>query len=102
MSVLKKLTTVMMALIMMLGLGVTAAAEGETTTGTITIKGSENGTVYNFYKIFALEGQDTSTTPDNVYDVVTYQFNDVWEGFFVGETAPGKAYLIDTNSGNLN
>ncbi|MBQ9046720.1 MAG: SpaH/EbpB family LPXTG-anchored major pilin [Solobacterium sp.] len=102
MSVLKKLTTVMMALIMMLGLGVTAAAEGETTTGTITIKGSENGTVYNFYKIFALEGQDTSTTPDNVYDVVTYQFNDVWEGFFVGDAAPGKAYLVDTNSGNLN
>lgn len=102
MSVLKKLTTVMMTLIMMLGLGVTAAAEGETTTGTITIKGSEKDTVYNFYKIFALEGQDTTKPADNVYDVVTYQFNDVWEAFFVGDTAPGKAYLVDTNSGNLN
>ena len=70
------------------------AAFAEDPTGTITIKSSENGTTYDFYRILDLTGQDTTTpTPDGKYDVVAYTIATKWEAFFQGSAA-GASYLV--------
>ena len=70
------------------------------TAGTITVKASENGTTYNFYRIFDLAGQDTDD--DTSLDAVTYSLNDKWKGFFVGAGAPGAAYIVDDDDPTAN
>ena len=88
-----------LAMVMVLAMSMTVFAAGE---GSLTVKNSEEGVTYNFYKIFDLTGQDTSNPADNVYDAVTYTIDSDWTNFFIGDTAPGKAYIVDTNSGSLN
>ena len=79
MSVLKKLTTVMMALIMMLGLGVKASAQTEGTAaegkGSITIQNAAKGEEYSVVRIFGATLTDdasgiayTGDIPDDLKD----------------------------------
>ena len=99
MKKMKKLMALLVAMVMAIAMGVAVSAAGE---GKLTVKNSEAGVTYNFYKIFDVTGQDTSDPADNKYDAVTYTMDADWADFFIGDTAPGKAYIVDTNSGNLN
>ena len=99
MKKMKKLMALLVAMVMAIAMGVAVSAAGE---GKLTVKNSDAGVTYNFYKIFDLTGQDTSDPADNKYDAVTYTMDADWADFFIGDTAPGKAYIVDTNSGNLN
>ena len=74
---MKKFLALALAIIMVLALGVPALAAGE---GTITIKNSEEGTVYDFYKILELTGSSTDTDPE--YEAVSYTIASKWENFF--------------------
>ncbi len=99
MKKMKKMMALVIAMVMVLAMSMTVFAAGE---GSLTVKNSEEGVTYNFYKIFDLTGQDTSNPTDGTYDAVTYTIDSDWTNFFIGDTAPGKAYIVDTNSGSLN
>lgn len=72
---MKKVIALILALIMILSMGVVAFADGEQTpAGTITIKDSEENTLYNFYRIFDLIG-------DNTYDAIAYTLASKWDRF---------------------
>ena len=71
------------------------------TSGTITIKSSEQGTTYNFYRLFDLALHDLNE--DGKYDAkdsYIYTLNDKWKAAFT--TGALASYLVDTNSGSLN
>lgn len=61
-------------------------------TGSIKILSSENGTEYDFYRLFELTGQDTSSPADGTYDAITYTVASKWNTFF--KTGAGAGYLI--------
>ena len=61
--------------------------------GSITITNAENGRVYDIYKIFDLTYNGSK---------VAYTIDDEWVDFFIGEDAPGKEYIVDSNSDDLN
>ena len=90
---MKKLTKLLgIVLIIALVMSGTASAFAED-TGKITILNSEQNTVYNFYRILDLTGQDTSDPADNEYDIVAYSIAAKWVNFFKGSEA-GASYLI--------
>lgn len=76
----------------------TAFAAGK---GSLTVKNSEGGATYNFYKVFDLTGQDTTDPADGTYDAVTYTIDTTWASFF-GASGAGAGYIVDTNTGSLN
>lgn len=94
---IKKLLTGILAATLAFSMNVTALAAG----GTITVEKTENGTTYNFYRIFDIAGQDTLSPKDGNYDVVSYSINSDWAAFFTGEGA-GAKYIVATNSGSLS
>ena len=92
---IKKLLTGILAATLALTMNVTAFAADK----TITVVKTENGTTYNFYRIFDIVGQDTSS--DGNYDVVSYSINSEWAAFFTGEGA-GAKYIVAKDSGSLS
>ena len=96
MKKMKKMMALALAMVMVLAMSMTVFAAGE---GSLTVKNSEEGVTYNFYKIFDLTGQDTSNPADNVYDAVTYTIDSDWTAFFNGA---GAEYIVATNTGSLN
>ena len=96
MKKMKKIFALLIAMVMVLGMSTMVFAAGE---GSLTVKNSEAGVTYNFYKIFDLTGQDTSNPADNVYDAVTYTIDSDWAAFFNGA---GAEYIVATNTGSLN
>ncbi len=99
---IKKLLAFAIVAVMMLSLcGLGAYADD---TGTITVTGTTNGKTYDLFKIFDLTGSDTSDPADGNYDVVAYTLDPDWVNFFLGENAPGAAYLLTTKpeGSNLN
>jgi len=92
-----KILSVALLVALVLSLGVANAfAAGE---GSLTVKNSEDGVTYNFYKIFDLTGQDTTDPADGTYDAITYTIDPDWAEFFNGV---GAEYISATNTGNLN
>jgi len=96
----KKLTALMLLAAFVFAFIVPVTAMAETTSGTITINDEDKtkvGKDYDLYKIFDLTYDGTG---ENLK--VAYTIADKWTNFFIGDTAPGKDYLVDTNSGELN
>ncbi len=99
----KKLLTGILAATMVMGasMSMTVYAEEENTTqqeqsaqsnGSITVKGTEDGRQYAFYKVFDVKANDTNTA-------FSYEINSDWSAFFTGA---GSSYIVDSNSGNLS
>lgn len=83
---LKKIASLLLAVVMVLAMTVTAFAEEK---GSITINGISAGNTYSIYKLFDLESYDTAS------GAYSYKVNAEWTGFF--ETDEAKAYItIDT------
>lgn len=78
---MKKLTALLLAVLLVLSLGITAYAD-ETTNGTITVKGAENGETYSLYKIFdvtTVNGADAYSVPSGRDYSDTENFTNLFE-----------------------
>ena len=78
MKLSRKIFSLVLALVVVMGLAITAFAEesGETTTkGSITITNALSGETYNAYQILYLESYDAK---NNIY---AYKANSAWEGW---------------------
>ena len=86
---MKKLFSVLLALVLVASFCVTAFAAGE--TGSITINGvSESGT-YEIYRMLDLESYDVEA------DAYSYKANDAWKTFFQSDEA--KVYIATDKDG---
>lgn len=83
------------ALLIVFALAVTMSisAFAESSTGSITVNNTTSGKTYDIYKIFDL------TYSNGTPKAVSYTVDPDWTDFFNGE---GAAYIVDTDSGNLN
>ena len=83
MKKLKKLTSVLLVLVMALAMSVTAFAAG---TNSITVKNAVNGQKYELYKILDLSVNDDQTA-------YSYTVNSAWENFFKAPDGKGLTYV---------
>ena len=91
MKLMKKLTALLLTLVMILGMGsVVHASETTTGTGKITINNAISGQTYRIYRILELE----SYTEGGNY---AYKATDAWKEFFAN--GEGKNYLTIDGSG---
>ena len=111
MKSMKKLLAFALVLVMLTALGATAFASDPPATPGTPPKGSieitnpktdpnADKTIYEAYKIFDMTTNGV-TNDDGDYTAVAYTINSAWADFFK-TGAPGAAYLVDTNSGDLN
>lgn len=84
---MKKLVTLLLAMVMIFSLATTAFAAG---TNTITVKGTVENETYKIYKLFDLSVNEEMTA-------YTYTVNEKWEEFFT--TGAGKDYVIIDDQG---
>ncbi len=85
---LQKITSIILAIILVFSLGITAfAAE----TGSITINGISDGNVYSIYKLLDLESYNKDS------GVYSYKVNAEWDDFF--ETDEAKVYFTVDEQG---
>ena len=98
-KIMKKAFAILMSLVLMLSLAVPAMAADEPTTGTITIKDSEQNTEYRFYRLFDLALQDLDGT-NTTYESYTYTLSSKWHDIFTSGAL--KSYLVNANTGSLN
>lgn len=84
---MKKIISLILALVLIASLTVTAFAAGE--TGSITINGVNSTTTYEIYKLLDLESYDAAA------GAYSYKANTVWAKFFA--SAETKAYM-DTDA----
>lgn len=91
MKYMKKLSALLLALIMVLSLtvGASAAMEGTLTDGTITINDAVPGQTYSAYQILYLESYNPDTDPDTEGDqgAYAYKANSVWEPWLRTQTS---------------
>ena len=80
---MKKIISVLLALVMTLALSVSALAAGE---GSITVDNAVNGKTYTIYRIFALNSHS------NDYKAINYKVSEKWKGFFEAN-AEGLKYV---------
>ncbi len=85
---IKKLASLFLAMVMVFAMTVTAFAEGE--KGSITISNTTKDAKYSVYRIFDLDNYDAE---NNRY---SYYIAEKWEGFFA-EGALGAAYVTKTS-----
>lgn len=91
MKLMKKLTALLLTLVMVLGMGsVVHASETNPPKGTITIKNAIDKQTYSIYRILDLE----SYTEGGNY---AYKATEPWKAFF--KTGAGKDYLTIDDSG---
>lgn len=87
---MKRVTSILLALVLLLALAGTAAAEDK---GSITIDNAIVGKTYTIYRIFDLNSHNTD------YSAINYTVSEKWTAFFA-EGAPGRAYVdIDKTYG---
>ena len=79
---MKKLASLLLALVMVFALATTAFAAG---TNTITVNNAQNGETYNIYKMLDL-------IVNGDLSAYSYTVNENWKGFFTGSGA-GTAYV---------
>lgn len=94
MKVIKKITAIMLSIMMVLGMcSVVGAAEGTTPKGKITINSAISGQTYKIYKMLTLESHDNADGK-NLYSYKPA--DDKWDAFF--RTGAGAKYVdINTN-----
>lgn len=92
---IKKLASILLAMVMVLAMSVTAFAEGG--TGSITISNTTKDAQYNVYRIFDL---DSYVLPDEEVEDdkgrFPYYIAEKWAGFFA-EGGAGAAYVTKTS-----
>ena len=93
---MKKLRNLFLAVLVLIVSVFTVNVAANEANGKITIKDAEAGRTYDIYKIFDL------TYSGSEKEKVAYTVDSDWVGFFFGETAKGKAYIVTENSGSLN
>jgi len=87
---MKRVTSILLALALLLALAGTAAAEDK---GSITIDNAIVGKTYTIYRIFNLNSHNTD------YSAINYTVSEKWTAFFA-EGAPGRTYVdIDKTYG---
>lgn len=87
---MKRVTSILLALVLLLALAGTAAAEDK---GSITIDNAIVGKKYTIYRIFDLNSHNTD------YSAINYTVSEKWTAFFA-EGAPGRTYVdIDETYG---
>ena len=87
---MKRVTSILLALALLLALAGTAVAEDK---GSITIDNAIVGKTYTIYRIFNLNSHNTD------YSAINYTVSEKWTAFFE-EGAPGRAYVdIDKTYG---
>ena len=87
---MKRVTSILLALALLLALTGTAAAEDK---GSITIDNAIVGKKYTIYRIFDLNSHNTD------YSAINYTVNEKWTAFFE-KGAPGRTYVdIDETYG---
>lgn len=87
---MKRVTSILLALVLLLALAGTAAAEDK---GSITIDNAIVGKKYTIYRIFDLNSHNTD------YSAINYTVSEKWTAFFA-EDAPGRNYVdIDKTYG---
>ena len=90
MKVIKKITAIMLSIMMVLGMSSVVSAADE--TGTITIDNAISGQTYKIYKILTLESYDKDK------DLYSYKPADSnWKTFF--NTGEGKQYVTINENG---
>lgn len=87
---MKKIISVLLALVMTLALSVTALAAGD--TGSITVDNAVNGKTYTIYRIFDLNSHSED------YKAINYKVNTQWSAFFA-EGAQGLNYVTIDGQG---
>lgn len=105
---MKRFATLLLALVMILSLATTAFAAGP---GSITvtdqkIAAGEATTTYEIYRIFdvtaATDSNGDYIMEGDTYASMAYTINTDWENFFIGENAPGAAYIVAENNTAAN
>lgn len=91
MKVIKKITAIMLSIMMVLGMSSVVSAEGASGTGKITISNAVVGQTYNIYKILDLESYNDATG-NYAYKPAT----DKWKAF-LNETGI-KGIYVDVDS----
>ena len=86
---MKKIISVLLALVMTLALSVSALAAGE---GSITVDNAVNGKTYTIYRIFDLNSHSDD------YKAINYKVSAKWSAFF-DEGADGLKYVDIDNQG---
>lgn len=86
---MKKLISIILAIVMVLSLAVTAFAAGN--EGTITINGVSEDNTYAIYKLLDLESYNVES------GAYSYKVNAAWTGFFATDAA--KAYIVVDDAG---
>ena len=79
---MKKLISILLAIVMVLSLAVTAFAAG---AGSITVNSVSPGTTYTIYRMMDLESYKTGAA-------YAYTINDAWKAFFT-DPGEGAAYI---------
>lgn len=88
---MKRVTSILLALALLLALAGTAVAAED--KGSITIDNAIVGKTYTIYRIFDLNSHNTD------YSAINYTVSEKWTAFFA-EGAPGRAYVdIDKTYG---
>ena len=91
MKIIKKITAMMLSIMMVLGMCSVVSAEG-TEKGTITIDKAISGQTYKIYKILDLESYDEAT------GLYSYKPATKWKNFF-DAGKPGNAYATVNKDG---
>ena len=108
MKKIKKLLAFALAMVMCLGMAVTASASSEPVTppaggtNSITVAGAKEGETYKIYKMLdlAVHENPKATGETDKYDGFSYTLNDDWKDFW---TKPGAgAAYIEINSVGSN
>ena len=99
MKVIKKITAIMLSIMMVLGMSSVVSAEGTTTSGTstadkgkITITSPIQGQTYTIYQILELESFSDKTTPTNTGNYA-YKVVNGWNDFLTSSAYKGSTYL---------
>ncbi len=88
---MKRVTSILLALVLLLALAGTAVAAED--KGSITIDNAIVGKTYTIYRIFDLNSHNTD------YSAINYTVSEKWTAFFA-EGAPGRTYVdIDKTYG---
>ena len=82
---MKKIIAIIMSLMLVASMSVAVFAADETETGSITINGVGEGTVYEIYRLLDLESYDVDA------GAYSYKANAAWEAFF--QTEEAKKYF---------
>lgn len=94
MKVIKKITAIMLSIMMVLGMCSVVGAAGATEKRTITIDNAISGQTYKIYKMLDLESYNKDVEPG----LYSYKpANDQWKAFF--ETGDGKGYVTINKDG---